>query len=929
MNRTSPNARPFLSSYSPFLVLVAVAALAGFLNPLVLRAQNSGVWAWQDNYAAVFVPQDLTNATSVAASVGQSFALKADGTVTSWGDSLPGRDVLSSISNAAAISMGFQHGLVLLSNGTAVAWGAGPYGENIVPAELDKLIAIAAGGHYNLALKSNGTVVAWGQPGRWLNVPAGLSNVIAIAANAVHNDGQNLALKSDGTVIAWGSGYFEMTNVPVGLSNVIGIAVGDYHCLALRSDSTVVAWGRLAYGGQVPAGLTNVVAIAAGAFHNLALKSDGAVVSWKGAGMDVGGAENVPAALSNVTAIAAGRYHSLAISLNVGPYIRIHPQGQPVWESIEDGFHLYAEARGTPPLTYQWQKDGVNLPGQTNSDIWVSPSVPTNGGDYRLVVTNPYGSATSHVAGIEVRQSLGIFEHPASQTVYAGEDVTFSVHVKGTPPFQYQWRKHTNNVAVTNTYPIGGPPVDTNAVDIPRATNATLTLTNVQPADALKYDVVVMNVTGAITSQVARLTVDSNIFPAITTQPQSLTVWPGAKAGFRVTSKGAPTLQHQWRKSGSSIYGATNVSYLINSADRTNAGTYDVVVSNTYGALTSSIASLAVAARAAPTYPPAGTVVNLTGALLPDGLTNIVAVSAARYHALALRSDGTVAGWGAGAASLFGLNTVPEGLSNIVAVSAGSRSSYAIRDDGTVASWGNAAPELFGIVGISGNDFGGVAVQHGGRVIGWGMAASLNSLTNIRSLSLSFTYALVVYLDGTVQRVGLSGPGAPLTRSISTAVAAAIGTNTVALTSANEVVDLLSVDDSHLPSGLKDVIAISGYSRRNLALKSDGTVVGWGNITVPLGLSNVTAIAAGDLYTLVVTTNPPQPALAGTAEGNQFLLSAPVAVSGYVLEATDDLSQPYTSVGTFTNTFDLNESNSPAAMLPISGGKKFFRFRKL
>src|SRR5438128_2215120 len=71
----------------------------------------------------------------------------------------------------------------------------------------------------------------------------------------------SLALNSDGTVVAWGN---SQTNVPAGLTNIIAIACGS-HSLALRADGTVVAWGDNSSGqANVPAGLTNVVAIAGG-----------------------------------------------------------------------------------------------------------------------------------------------------------------------------------------------------------------------------------------------------------------------------------------------------------------------------------------------------------------------------------------------------------------------------------------------------------------------------------------------------------------------------------------------------------------------------------------------------------------------------------------------------------------------------------------
>src|SRR6266478_5885584 len=51
----------------------------------------------------------------------------------------------------------------------------------------------------------------------------------------------------------------------------------------------------------------------------------------------------------------------------------------------------------------------------------------------------------------------------------------------------------------------------------------------------------------------------------------------------------------------------------------------------------------------------------------PAGLTNIVAVSAGRYHILALRNDHTVVAWGN---NTQGQISVPPGLTNVAAVAA-------------------------------------------------------------------------------------------------------------------------------------------------------------------------------------------------------------------------------------------------------------------
>ena len=91
---------------------------------------------------------------------------------------------------------------------------------------------------------------------------------------AAGGNGFVLAVKTDGTVVAWGNNTYGQCNVPAGQSNVVAVAAGQSHSIALKSDGTMVSWGWNAYGQtNVPAGLNNVIAIAAGSFHSLALAS--------------------------------------------------------------------------------------------------------------------------------------------------------------------------------------------------------------------------------------------------------------------------------------------------------------------------------------------------------------------------------------------------------------------------------------------------------------------------------------------------------------------------------------------------------------------------------------------------------------------------------------------------------------------------------
>src|SRR5260221_8977459 len=77
-------------------------------------------------------------------------------------------------------------------------------------------------------------------------------------------------------------------------------------------------------------------------------------------------------------------------------------------------------------------------------------------------------------------------------------------------------------------------------------------------------------------------------------------------------------------------------------------------------------------------------------AVVPTGLTNVLAISAGYFHSLAVRSDTTVAAWGQwySGSSTYTTVTVPSSLTNVVAVAGGLSHSVALRKDGTVVAWG-------------------------------------------------------------------------------------------------------------------------------------------------------------------------------------------------------------------------------------------------
>jgi len=104
-------------------------------------------------------------------------------------------------------------------------------------------------------------------------------------------------------------------------------------------------------------------------------------------------------------------------------------------------------------------------------------------------------------------------------------------------------------------------------------------------------------------NSVYKITYSSGSAPLITSHPQSQTVAQGNPVTFNVTASGATPLTYQWRKNSVNISGANSSSYTISSVNTADAGTYSVVVSNSFGSTTSNNATLTV--TAANQYPSA------------------------------------------------------------------------------------------------------------------------------------------------------------------------------------------------------------------------------------------------------------------------------------------------------------------------------------
>lgn len=308
---------------------------------------------------------------------------------------------------------------------------------------------------------------------------------------------------------------------------------------------------------------------------------------WRKGGFNIGGATSSSYTLNTLGLSDAGSYDCVissacgnvtssaaVLTVSDGPTISQHPASQTVCAG--GSANLTVSASGGAPLSYQWRREGFDIPGATGSSFLISSASEADAGNYSVRVTDPCGTRTSNTAVISIGAGQpSITQQPAAATVCVGQPASFTVAASGAGTLSYQWRRGGQN--------IGG------------ATGTTYSIAAVSPGDVGDYDCVVADSCGTITSDTAALTL-GGAAPQITQQPVGLTTCANQLVTLTVTASGNGPLQYQWRKGSVNIGGATSSSYSIPSAQPTDSGSYDVVISDNCGQATSNAAVVSVGA---------------------------------------------------------------------------------------------------------------------------------------------------------------------------------------------------------------------------------------------------------------------------------------------------------------------------------------------
>jgi alpha-tubulin suppressor-like RCC1 family protein len=401
---------------------------------------------------------------------------------------------------------------------------------------------------------------------------------------------------------------------------------------------------------------------------------------------------------------------------------------QPVGAAVSAGANrtLTGLANGSQPIGYQWQRNGTNLTGASQTALALTSVAAADSGAYTLVVSNLAGVCTSAVAQLTVYQSPTLVQGLTNQVVDIGSTVWLAVSGLGSPTLVYTWQ--LNGQAITGT-------------------GQTVLLTNIQPSQAGYYRVTVTNQYGSVSST------------------------------GRVSVMGWPSWVSAW---GDNSGGQTNVPANLRDVVAVSGGDYHTVALHRDGSLlawgyhgdgqatvpTSPLRYVSVAA---------GTAHNL--AIIEDGsvvawgrndagqcnvpstaASSVLAVAAGDSHSLALLASGTVLAWGD---NTFGQIAVPQGLSGVRAIAAGRNHCLALRTNGAVVGWGfntygqASAPSLTNAMAIAAGYLHSAALLSNGTVVVWGdntygQANAPAGLSNVVAIAAGDFHTLALRANGTV-----------------------------------------------------------------------------------------------------------------------------------------------------------------------------------
>lgn len=294
---------------------------------------------------------------------------------------------------------------------------------------------------------------------------------------------------------------------------------------------------------------------------------------------------------------------------------------------------------GASPITYKWRKNGADIPGATSSSYTLSAVSAGDSASYDCVATNSQGSTASLPAFLTVREGTAPVVTTQPQNLSAcwtwGTNValrktatasscwttdSIAGAVDGSTGSSPRWTTYNCGLQNSENYDVdlGGTYTisainsyiydDGEGVRTPqsfelyyRDTGGTwhLIAANFAPQGSMNGTYANTMIFSPVQATAARIVmIKRNNYPGYEglglTEFQVYSGAVGQGITFTTAATGASPLGYQWRKGGKDITGATSSWYVIPTATPDYAGSYDCVIHNDCGQVTTNTATLTV-----------------------------------------------------------------------------------------------------------------------------------------------------------------------------------------------------------------------------------------------------------------------------------------------------------------------------------------------
>ncbi len=229
---------------------------------------------------------------------------------------------------------------------------------------------------------------------------------------------------------------------------------------------------------------------------------------------------------------------------------------------------------GSKPVSYQWRRNGIELPWATGPELVLTNASLADEGTYSVTVSNILEVVSSSNATLRIFIDPAIRQQPPQTTVVTGSTVLLPVVAVGNPmPLGYRWRRD-------------GAPVLPGGYVYTNATNITLTLAKITTNSGGTYIVTVTNSAYSIPGAVS-----SPAYVTVVIPPTNVTVTAGQRATLRLAAfcgRETTNLVYRWQFNGLNIDDSfpylvvrSNVTMLeFTNTTIAQAGTYTVIVTN-------------------------------------------------------------------------------------------------------------------------------------------------------------------------------------------------------------------------------------------------------------------------------------------------------------------------------------------------------------